>query len=204
MLRKIAGVSGVGSQLVIIFALIVVSSRSPWFNWTADYLSDFGYRGSLTAVYNWGLILTGILSAVFAYGLRKTIILNKTGMRGMTSLFIGSLGISASGILTKSLDIPHDIASSGSVILIILGLLLVGAALIHTPQVKLGFFSIIAGTLPIILWLIPWKWSGDAIPQLFYFTSWSVWVIYFSVALFRSSTVTVSSGLFYQFGREEV
>ena len=184
-MKKIAGISGLASQLTIIGVLLVVVNKSPWFIWTQDFLSDFGYRGSMTGLYNWGLILTGVLSAVFVYGLRKNLTLNRTGLRGLTSLFTGSVAISVSGVLDKSMDIPHDISSSGSLILIITGMLLTGASLIHSPMLKLGFFSVTAGTIPIILWLIPWQWPGDAIPQVFYFAAWSAWVFIFSMTLLR-------------------
>lgn len=192
MLRKIAGACGITSQLVILSVLLVLSLSSPWFSWTEDNLSDYGIRGSLTSVYNSGLVLAGILSTVFAIGLRKNISLIKLGRHGMTSLIFGSLCVSLLGVLPKSLGILHDTASAGSFILIATAMILIGVALTNTSHMRLGVFSVAIGVIPIILWLIPWQWNGDAIAQLFYFGSWSLWTIVSSVILLNNSaTVTV-------------
>ena len=76
MPRKIAGVCGIASQLIALTMILVVTGNSPWFNWTEYNISVLGVEGSMKMLFNWGLILTGLLSLIFAIGLRKNILLS--------------------------------------------------------------------------------------------------------------------------------
>ena len=49
MLRKIAGTSGISSQFIIITVLVVVTNRSPWFNWAEDFTISFLNKVRLVA-----------------------------------------------------------------------------------------------------------------------------------------------------------
>jgi len=192
MLRRIAGVCGIISQLVGFVVLLIVISSSPWFSWREDNLSVLGVEGSLTSLFNWGLILTGLFSLIFAIGLGKNLLLSRLGKLGMASLIIASIAFSAIGIFPRSIDLPHDVASVAFFIFIILALLLIGAAAITASQVKWGLLSLIAGVIIIVLWRFPWTWNGGAIPQLLYCLPWSLWTIVFGVRLLvRSRPVDV-------------
>ncbi len=188
LLRKIAGACGITSQLIALTMLLVVTYNSPWFSWTEHNISVLGVEGSLTAVFNWGLILTGIFSLIFAIGLRKNLLLSRLGQFGVISLIISSVAIFALGIFPRSIDLPHDVASVVSCLFIIVALLLVGAAAISASQLKWGLLSFIAGILIIAFWQIPWTWSGGAIPQLLFCLPWSLWTIVFSIMLLVSSS----------------
>jgi len=192
LLRKIAGVCGITSQLIALTMLLVVTINSPWFSWTEHNISVLGVEGSLTAVFNWGLILTGLFSVIFAISLRKNLLSSRLGQFGIISLVIGSIALSATGIFPRSIDLPHDVASVVFFLFIILALLLIGTAAITASQMKWGFLSLIAGVIIVALWGIPWTWNGGAIPQLLFCLPWSLWTTVFGVALLvRSSLVDV-------------
>ncbi len=192
MLRRIAGVCGITSQLVGLTALLVAISSSPWFSWTENHISVLGVEGSATTLFNWGLILTGLLSLIFAIGLGRSLLSSRLGQSGMVSLILGSMAISTMGIFPRSIDLPHDVASIAFFVFIILALLLIGVAAIIASQMRWGLLSLIAGVLIIAFWLIPWPWSGGAIPQLLFCLPWSLWTIVFGVGLLvRDSPVDV-------------
>jgi len=79
VLRRIAGVCGIVSQLVGLVVLLMVISSSPWFSWTESNLSVLGINGSATTLFNSGLILIGFLSLIFAIGLRKNLLSSRLG-----------------------------------------------------------------------------------------------------------------------------
>jgi len=192
VLRRIAGVCGITSQLVGLTALLVAISSSPWFSWTENHISVLGVEGSATTLFNWGLILTGLLSLIFAIGLGRSLLSSRLGQSGMVSLILGSMAISTMGIFPRSIDLPHDVASIAFFVFIILALLLIGVAAIIASQMRWGLLSLIAGVLIIAFWLIPWPWSGGAIPQLLFCLPWSLWTIVFGVGLLvRDSPVDV-------------
>jgi hypothetical membrane protein len=166
--RKIAGVCGIASQLIALTMILVVTVNSPWFSWTEYNISVLGVEGSMKTLFNWGLILTGLLSLIFAIGLRKNLLLSRPGQYGVISLIIGSMGVATIGIFPRSIDLPHDVASVVFFLFLILAFLLIGTA------------SIAA------FWRIPWTWNGDAIPQLLNCLPWSLWTIVFGVMLLRN------------------
>ena len=183
VLRRIAGVCGTTSQLVAITTLLVAISGSPWFSWTESHISVLGVEGSAATLFNLGLVLTGVLSLIFAIGLRQSLLSSRLGQLGMVSLILGSIAISAMGIFPRTIDLPHDSASIAFFVFIILAFLLIGVAAITASQLKWGLLSLTAGVLIIAFWLVPWPWSGGAIPQLLFCLPWSLWTIVFGVGL---------------------
>ena len=183
MSRKITGTCGIASQLIALIMILVVTGNSPWFSWTEYNISVLGVEGSMKTLFNWGLILTGLLSLIFTFGLRENLLSSRLGQYGVISLIVGSLGIAAIGIFPRSIDLPHDVASVVFFLFVILAFLLIGTAAITASQLKWGLLSLIAGVLMIAFWRIPWTWNGDAVPQLLNCLPWSLWTLVFSVML---------------------
>ena len=88
-LSKIAGVCGITSPLVGLTTLVVATCSSSRFSWTENDISVLGVEGSATMLFNWGLILTGVLSLIFVIGLGKSLRSNRLGQLGMGSLMMG-------------------------------------------------------------------------------------------------------------------
>lgn len=184
MLRRIAGVCGIASQVIGLVSLLVAVSMSPWFSWTENYLSVLGVKGSATTLFNSGLILTGLLSLVFAIGLGKSFLSSRLlGQLGMVGLALGSVALSAMGIFPRSIDIPHNCASLAFFLFISLAIFLIGLRLITLSQKAWGVLSLTVVILINVFQLIPWPWSGGAIPQLLSVLPWSLWTMTFGVRL---------------------
>ncbi len=194
MLRRVAGICGIASQLVVATALLVTTSNSPWFNWSENYISVLGVEGSMAMLFNWGLILAGVLSVIFAIGLRKNLVSSRLGQLGMVSLILGSIGLSGMGIFPRIINLPHNLASIAFFVFVTSAIFLIGIATITASQRRWGVISLTAGVLTIILQLIPWSWSGGAIPQVLYCLPWSLWTVVFGlVLLVKSSPIDVKS-----------
>ena len=187
MLTRVSGACGIASPVVGLTVILVAISNSPWFSWTENDISVLGVEGSTTALFNWGLILTGLLSLVFAIGLRTNFVSGRMGRLGINSLLLGSVAISATGILPRSIDVPHDIVSIGFYLLTTLALVLVGVAAIAASKIRGGVLSITAGVLVLALLKAPWPWTGGAIEQLLACLPWSLWIIAFAVRLLKET-----------------
>ena len=184
MLRSIAGVCGITSQVIGLVFLLAAVSRSPWFSWTENYLSVLGVRASAATLFNSGLILTGLFSLIFAIGLVKSFPSGRVlGKIGAVSLVLGSMALSAMGIFPRTTDIPHDGASLAFFICILMAILLIGIRAMTTSQKIWGVMSIVAVSFIVAFGLVPWPWSGGAIPQLLSCSPWSLWTIAFGVRL---------------------
>ena len=183
MLRRVSGACGIASQLVLLIVIVVVISNSPWFSWAEKGISVLGVGGSKALLFNWGLILTGLLSLIFAIGLRKSLPSSLLGKLGITSLLLCSIAISATGIFPRSIDLPHDLASIAFFVLTNMALLLVGVAAVTARQMRWGLMSLTAAVLMVTLQLAPWPWGGGAIKQVVSCLPWSLWTIVFGVEL---------------------
>ena len=192
MLRRIAGLCGIASPLVGLTVLLVAISRSPWFSWTENHISVLGVEGSATALFNWGLILTGVLSLIFALGLGRSLPSGRSGRLATVCLILGSMAIAAMGVFPRTIDLPHNLAPIAFLVFIALALLLIGVTALATSRTVPGLLSLAAGLLIVIIQPVPWPWSGGAIPQLLACLPWSLWTIVFGVGLLvRTSPVEV-------------
>lgn len=186
MLRRISGACGIASQLIGLAVILAVISYSPWFRWTEYDISVLGVEGSATTLFNWGLILIGLLSLVFAIGLWKSLVISRVGRFGVVSLLLGSISLSLVGVFPRTTDLPHDSASIAFFIFIALALLLVGVAAIFTSRRVFGVLSIVGGILIVVILRAPWPWSGGTIEQLFACLPWSLWTIILGVRMLGS------------------
>jgi len=193
VLKSIAGGCGITSQLVGLMVLLAAISSSPWFSWTENYLSVLGVRGAATRLFNSGLILTGVLSLVFAVGLGKNLLSGqRLGQLGMISLILGSGAFSAMGIFPRTTGFPHNCASIAFLYSFIWLFFLIGIMDMTSSPKIWGFLSLTACVFVIAFRLVPWPWSGGAIPQLLSCLPWSLWTIAFGVGLLmRSKPVNV-------------
>lgn len=181
---RMTGICGIISPIVGFIVLLVAISRSPWFSWTENHLSVLGVRGSASTLFNSGLVLVGILSFMFAIGLRKSILSGKRlGQVGTVSLALGSCAVGAMGIFPRTTGTPHDGASLAFFIFIPLSLFLIGLVVMTSSEKLPGLLTIIAGVLMVAFQLVPWPWSGGAIPQALSWLPWSLWSIVFGVRL---------------------
>lgn len=183
ILRRISGACGIASQLVGLTFILAAVASSPWFSWTENDLSILGVEGSVTAIFNRGFILTGLLSLVFAIGLWKSLIASRPGQVGIASLLLGSVALSTTGIFPRTINMPHDSASIAFFVFITLALFLVGVAAIAASQTLWGVLSLAASVLMVGFLLAPWPWSGGSIEQLLSCLPWSLWTVVFGLRL---------------------
>ena len=186
VLRRVSGACGITSQLLGLAVILVTVFNSPWFSWTENDISVLGVEGSMTALFNWGLILTGLFYLVFAVGLSRSLPSSWAGKSGGVSLILGSVALSAVGIFPRTFDLPHDTASVGFYVLMALALLLVGVVAIRSSRMLAGWLSMAGGVLMIVFLLIPWPWSGGAIEQLLSCVPLSLWTVAFGVRMISS------------------
>ena len=183
MLRRISGICGVASPLAGLTVIFVAVSNSPWFSWTENDISVLGVEGSMTMLFNWGLIFTGLLSLLFVISLRKNLVSGRMGRLGINGFLLGSVAISATGMLPRSIDVPHDIVSIGAFVCGAWALLMVGVAAITARRMTLGVLSLVGGVLTVVFLFAPWPWTGGAIEQLLACTPWALWTMVFGMRL---------------------
>jgi hypothetical membrane protein len=182
VIGKVAGISGIASQLTTLLALIITVSRSPWFSWTRNYLSVFGVEGPAIGLFNSGLIASGIFSLIFAIGLGKSSFFTALpGKLGVSCLSLGSASFAAIGLFPRTTDIPHNLASLGFFLFVSLAIFFIGVQTMRKSLAALGILSFLTVSVIVTFELSPWP--GGAIAQLITVLPWSVWTVVFSIML---------------------
>ena len=174
---RVAGVSGIVSQIVIGVTLAAAIVRSPWFSWTGNELSVLGVNGPATALVRWGFIVGGLLNVPFALGLAKTLPRKRLFRSGAGFLVLGALALAGTGVFPRSIDLPHDLSSVLFFVFVSMSLTILGAGAVAASRVAWGLSSLAAGVLMAVLQVVSWPWEGGAIPQVLAAVPWSVWTI---------------------------
>ncbi|MFH1820914.1 MAG: DUF998 domain-containing protein [Methanobacteriota archaeon] len=159
---KLAGLCGVAAPIVALSCIFIAISLSPWFNWSANALSDLGI-GEAAWVFNLGLMAGGILSMVFVVGMFSPF--NDSVRRlGTLVFFLGALSLVGIGAFSEAAGRIHFYFSVAFFVLVPISLLLIGAGFVLTGSRKFGVLTVVIGVLAALPWAF--SWSSVAVPEL--------------------------------------
>jgi hypothetical membrane protein len=181
---KVAGACGVAGPLVALSFVALAISRSPWFSWTGNALSDLGVGGSAT-IFNSGLIIGGLLLCAFALGLREVLRGRVLGHVGAVVLFFGSIALCCVGIFSESAGEIHTYVSVAFFLSVPISMFFIGAALVRKREKGMGLFVVVAGVFALAVWALPWP--AIAIPEFLSALAFSACSIGLGVWLFKLS-----------------
>lgn len=162
-LLHLAGLCGIAAPALAFSLIALAISRSPWFSWTGNALSDLGAEERSALLFNSGLIAAGALIVAFAFGLRFPLHERALGNVGAIALALTGIALCAIGIFPETAGDIHFYVSVVFFILLVISLWLVGAALIQLGNRKLGSFVVAGGILAAVVWAFPWP--AVAIPE---------------------------------------
>ena len=154
--------------LAIAFAWITIFlaiSLNPWFRVNSNALSDLGGGNfqnnghpspSYPFVYNYGLIITGILIGLFSISMLHKIE-NKIEIAGFSFFIIGGLFLSLIGIYHEG-TYPHDFVSIWFFIISSISFFVIGIGYLSQKYYKFG--ALLTG-INLLSWIayvvIPWQ-----------------------------------------------
>jgi len=177
LLPRVAGATGIASQIAAGTTIVAAIVCSPWFSWTENELSILGVEGPATGLVRWGFIAAGLLNLPFVLRLAKDLPQNPLTRSGTWCLALGSLTLAGAGIFPRSMDLPHDISSIAFFVLVTMALVVIGIGATAAYRMAWGLVTLTAGVLMAIIQCVPWPWSGGAIPQVLAVLPWSVWTL---------------------------
>lgn len=177
---------GVVEPLVVSIFVLLAIFASPWFSWTENALSDLGMHGGAAVLFNFGLIVGGVLRSVFAARVWQTTGTGRTGRVGSLLLIFDAVSLSLIGVFPESAGALHLYVSVAFFALLALSLLTMGVAVIlEAGELRRGLLTILLGVFSALVW-IP-KWGGAAIPEALAYLAGSVWLVTMGVRLLRRS-----------------
>lgn len=176
-LRAVAGLCGIVASLLIWSFIFLAIRSSPWFDWTRNALSDLGVDGRAAFLFNYGLIIGGLLLFPFTIGLRQVLPRGRLSILGTTLLSLDVLVLSGIGWFPEYEYPTHLYLSIAFFALLPLSVLLIGASEIRQPGRKeTRILTISVGLSAAIVWIFPW--NGLAIPETISGLLGSTWVIF--------------------------
>jgi len=163
-ITRIAGICGIFIPIVIFACLGLSIVSSPWFSWTQHALSDLGIQQNTAGVFNYGLILGGILALIFSLGLIQ-ILTNKIGAYLLAFSSLALIGI---GVFPETIFVLHFFTSASFFVLLTIALLIIGlTSKKNSFEHKIGTFALLLALIAISSIVFLFHFEGIAIAEAF-------------------------------------
>lgn len=161
------------------------------FSWSSNALSDLGV-GQVANIFNYSLILVGILNFIFAIGFVKAYAKSALFYLGGILLILGGGSLSLVGVFTEAYGVLHLFVSLGYFVLFPIAMILVGLAFMRMHMQTKGYPSMLAGIVALLVilsaltlqWHI-WLGLGFAVPEIVEAAVIAVWMVWMGVSLIR-------------------
>lgn len=163
MFLRIAGFAGIAGSILGLGMVLIATflcgvgcgDAGSWvedgsFSWQINALSDLGVS-KVANIFNYSLILAGVLNIVFGVGLLKAYGGTTISYLSIILLIMGGVFLSLIGLFTESYGGLHFIVSAGFFIFTPVSIILIGISLISSNKIRSGYLSITTGALALII-----------------------------------------------------
>jgi len=186
---RISGACGIVTPvLTVIFVSLAIASY-PQFSWVDNALSDLGVVPGVTApLFNYGLIISGILSFIFATGMFVFLGKSRISRTGAFVFVLATVALTAIGVFPENVRPTHYLVSVAFFVLLPISMLVITGAFWLRGQVRMAVFTLVsavAALTPWILLLIVRYVSGVAVPEAASALAGSVWIVVLSSKMLR-------------------
>ena len=118
------------------------------FSWASNALSDLGVS-KVANIFNYSLILAGILNVIFCFGFLKAYRRDLLSYIGNVILLLASGSISLVGIFTEAFGSLHFYVSFGFFIFSPIAMIIIGVSFTRNNLLVTGCASVIAGLIAL-------------------------------------------------------
>ena len=164
--ERIAGICGIAAPVVALSMIGLALSQASWFSWTGNALSDLGV-GDTAMIFNFGLILGGILAAVLAFGLSTSLLRDLIGRVGSAAFLSATLALICIGIFPENAGKIHYVVSVAFFVMVPISMIVLGVALVRSDRKGDRLHAsliIILAIIASLAWVLPH--DGVAIPEI--------------------------------------
>lgn len=202
---RISGFCGILTPVVVFTCIFLSVASAPEFSWVDNALSDLGVMPGVTAaVFNCGLIVSGILGFIFATGLFRVMrffevfsadgkprFLGNRGLGGALLFSLACLALTAIGVFPENVKYLHFFASVAFFVLLIGALLRMGIGFLQVKQKPLAVFTLLLGVAAAAPWLLLFLVryvSGVAIPEFIAAIAGGLWAGIFGFKMLKMAS----------------
>jgi hypothetical membrane protein len=195
------GLSGILCPVAAIVTLSIAIIYAPWFSFTENALSNlagFGTErsiwaafGTASVVFNIGLVVTGLFAVLFSTGLGANFGLTTfSGRLGRLVFLLGSSSLAAIGMFPETFGQIHDLFSVSFFLLVPVGMILIGISVLTTSYKTTGWFIIILAIIAVSPQFIPWRFEGQAIPDLISIAAMGTFTCFGGIRLLKKTSTS--------------
>jgi hypothetical membrane protein len=205
MRLRISGICGVLTPVVAFTCIFLAIGSAPEFSWTENALSDLGVMpGATVALFNYGLIVSGILGFVFAASLFRVMrffevfsadgkphLLVYRGLGGALFFSLACLALVAIGVFPENVRYAHSLASVAFFVSLIIALGRLSIGFWQVRQKPWAVFTLLLGVVAAVPWLLLFVVryvSGVAIPEFVSAVAGGVWTAVFGYKMLKMAS----------------
>lgn len=202
---RISGVCGVLTPIIAFTCIFLSIGSAPEFSWVDNALSDLGVMPGVTAaIFNYGLIASGILGFIFATSLfsvmrffeifsadGKPHLSFYRGLGGALFFSLACLALIAIGVFPENVRYLHTLASVAFFVLLIIALGRLGIGFWQVRQKTWAVFTLLLGVVAAVPWLLLFLVryvSGVAIPEFISAVAGGLWAAVFGFKMLKMAS----------------
>lgn len=182
------------APFIALGGIFLAISRSPWFIWGNDALSDLGHPANGAAwIFNTSLIISGIMLVIFViYVISELRGGGRLRDAGMLALLISMIFLTLVGVYHEGYGELHWQVSVGFFLSLLAAMVLLGLSFSREAEFRhFGIFALAYSIIGLASWFVDWG-GGIAIPEAISAFPGCAWVGLLAVRLYR--TVGLESG----------
>ena len=201
---RFSGFCGVLTPVVAFTCIFLAVDSAPEFSWVDNALSDLGVMPGVTAaLFNYGLIASGILGFIFATSLfrllrfdvfshdARMLYPDKRGLSGALIFSLACLALVAIGVFPENVRYLHFLASVAFFVLLTGALLHLGISFWRARQKRIAMFTLLLGVVAAAPWLLLFLVryvSGVAIPEFISAVAGGLWTGVFGFKMLKMAS----------------
>jgi hypothetical membrane protein len=189
---KVSGVCGVLGPIIGFVCVIFAVASYSQFNWFNNALSDLGVvEGMTTVLFNFGLIVSGVLTFVFGLGLFALLHRRVLGVSGALTFVLCACALTLIGIFSENARPMHYYSSVVFFALFPISMFVICAEFLSSSRQKMGLFTFVAAAFAAIVWAVQFAvrpFQGVAIAETLSALAASVWVVVLGFTMFREAS----------------
>lgn len=187
------GIAGIFTPIFAFTFIGLAIATYPQFNWFNNALSDLGVVPGITeSLFNFGLLVSGLLTFNFAIGLYKFLSNHVTGKIGAVIFAAASLSLIGIGSAPENARPFHYIFSVAFFALMPIALLTIAGYNLATHRKRMAAFTFLVAIVAALPWLIQFSmqpFSGVAIPELVSALAGSCWTVLLAHRMFKQASL---------------
>lgn len=192
--RKVSGVCGILTPIVAFACTLLSIAFYPQFSWTNNALSDLGViSGPTSAVFNSGLIVSGVLIILFGTGLPVLLGKRLLGKISASVLILDAIALGAIGVFPENARPIHYYASVAFFALLPVSMFLITATFLLTARRKIGLFTLLAAVVAAAVWIAQFSVRfvpGAAVPEAISALSGLVWFVVLGFKMMKETSTS--------------